>query len=550
MSPDDTHVRHVAESGRTLVNTPRFNHEPGLRESIRFFLKRIYGDDWKDDMEDSLFSFILANGTTYDPGHTSCRLFTEEPVDISAQLQFARRGSLFIQDKTNLFGLIEEKCFFPITGVFHIMHDGNTTLCESHDTAGCKFSRVWHEPDHWDRHETSTFPNFSPGPFGPFGERCVSSEQLSNDCRYLIYNRYGLRIILNDRWLIFERWIDDNDRTLPTPILFSETGQRFNYIIQQSRESLREHLRLQHTDITKGTWERMLNEPGSVFNPLVSFWRKQYLRRLISIDNFCDNSFNSRLFELTVTCPIDIGSKYRIKIGIEDMLKSKAVAGNRSDVLKQIKQIKQQFNHAVGDHKLSHGLHSKVISLNELLKNDNVFGRKPKFCLDLDTDSEREQAFDHDSSEYKESYLNIMKIEVKGFLNDLGYPFKEDSFGPRTLNSRWQKIDIIMNLFETQWQQPENVYGHFQDKSSPQRMNQINYEFLETRDGVVINGDSAFSDTDSEILRGLYLNLKFYMQTLPKLAFSDYSNESDINYQTKAIIRSKILGYDDCYHDY
>lgn len=548
MSPDEyqTHVRNVAESGRTLVNAPRLDNEPALSASIGNFLKWIYGVDTSDIMQDMLLRFILTNGTVYDPEHTPCRLIHDTPVDISA-LQLAPRNSLFIQDKTNLFGLIESGIFFPITGVFHIMHNGDTTLCESRDAACHKFSRVWHEPDRWDTHEINSEPYFSAGPFGR--QRCVSSEALSNDCRSVIYNRYGR--ILDDRWLIFERWIDDNynDRTLPTPIFFSETGQRFNYIMEPSRKSLREHLE-QHPDITRETWERMLNEPvsGRNRNPLVYLWREKYLRRLISIEKFCDDSFSSCLFELTVTCPIDIGFEYRKTTGIEEMLKSKVItqSGSSLNVLKQINQIKQQCNHASGG-KLSYGLHSKVISLNQLLKSDNdkFFGRKPKFCLELDTDSSREQAFDHDSSEYKESYLRFIKIEVKGFLKDLGYPFEEESFGPRTRDSRWQKIDIIMNLFETQWQQPEDVYDHFKEKSSPQRMDQIIISH-ETRDDVVIDdlGDIAFSDTDSEILRGLYLNLSFYMQTLPKLAYTNCSNQSDITYETTKIIWSKIIGYD------
>ena len=542
MSPDEyqTHVRNVAESGRALVNAPRFDYEPDLRASIGNFLELIYGVGAGDNMQDMLFRFILANGTVYDPGHTSCRLYTEEPVDISAQLQVARRDSLFIQDKTNLFGFIESGNFYPINGVFHIMHDGNTRSCESHGTAGCKFSRVWHEPDYWDAHE---IPYFSPGPFGR--QRCFHSRELSDDCRYLIYNRYGR--ILNDKWLIFERWIDDNDnnRTLPTPILFSETGQRFNYIMEPSRKSLREHLK-KHPDITRETWGRMLNEPVPECNPLVSLWREQYLSRLISIENFCDDSFSSSLFELTVTCPIDIGSEYRRTTGIDEMLKSKPIqAGSRLNVLKQIKQMKQQFNNASGSHNLSYGLHSKVMSLNQLL-NDNVkfLRRKPKF-LDLDTDSSREVAFDHDSSQYTESYLRSIKIEVKGFLKALGYPFEEESFGPRTRDSRWQKIDIIMNLFQTEWQQPEDVYDHFKEKSSPQRMDQI-FRSHETKDDVVIDdlGDMAFSDNDSEILRGLYLNLSFYMQTLPKLAFTNCSNQSDITSEMTKIIWSKIIAYD------
>lgn len=545
MSPDEyqTHVRNVAESGRTLVKAPRLDHEPRLRASIGNFLELIYGDA-SDNMQDMLLRFILANGTVYDPGHTPCRLDTAEPVDISAQLQFARKGSLFIQDKTNLFGLIEGKCFFPITGVFHIMHDGNTTLCEAHDTTGHKFTRIWHEPDRWDSHEINSMPRFSLGPFGR--QRCFSSEGLSNDCMSVLYNRYGR--ILNDRWLIFERWIDVNNTTLPTPILFSETGQRFNYIMEPSRKSLREHLK-QHPDITRETWERMLNEPAHEFNPLVSLWREQYLRRLISIENFCDDSFSSCLFELTVTCPIDIGSEYRKTTGIEEMLKSKPIqAGSRLNVLKQIKQMKQQFNNASGSHKLSYGLHSKVMSLNQLLNDKKFLGRKPKF-LDLDTDSSRVDSFDHDSSQYKESYLKSIKIEVKGFLDALGYPFEEESFGPRTRDSRRQKIEIIMNLFETtQWQEPADVYDYFKDKSTPQRMHLISPE---TRDDVVMDdvviqdlGEIAFSDTDSEILRGLYLNLSFYMQTLPKLALTNYSSESDINPETKKIIWSKIVGYE------
>ena len=106
-----------------------------------------------------------------------------------------------------------------------------------------------------------------------------------------------------------------------------------------------------------------------------------------------------------------------------------------------------------------------------------------------------------------------------------------------------------MNLFETtQWQEPGDVYDYFKDKSTPQRFDLISPE---TRDDVVMDdvviqdlGELAFSDTDSEILRGLYLNLSFYMQTLPKLAFTNYSSESDINPKTEKIIRSNIVGYE------
>ena len=531
------HADRVRQSGLVFANDRHEeNYEPRLRSCIASFLAEVEGARRSDDgqIEDKLLRFILANGTVYTNG--SCKHEAKEKD--TGQLKLSR-GSIFIQHavkdgESDIFGLVHFGCFFPISGIFEIFHQGQ--MCTPRKTEGNWYSRVSTTPQDLDENENF----FSPGPFGK--KLCSSTEQTSDECRYQIYQQKGLRVLLDEKWLIFERWIDINDETYIVPLLFSETGQRFNYILTPSRHLLRDHLRSNCTDITYKCWEQMLSQSRPVCS-LVFFWREMALRRLISIENFSDRSFNSRLFELTLACPIAIESGYRITTGIDQCVKELLRSNKVTDSENLLKQIKRRTDHAVSGPGLSSGLHSKVLSLNALLKNENgeFFSRKPEFCIDLDSGHQREEHFAHHLSEYKQPVLKSMKIEVKGFLNALGYPFEEEEcFGPRTFESRWKKIRIITDLFQTPWQDANDLYAYFKDLDSPQDFHRLQFAPSE---GVVIQGETDYTDTNSEILRGLYLNLNFYMKTLPELAFSKCSNEAHINSAMKKRIWRKIHGY-------
>ena len=499
----------VARSSAILADrdTNVVNHEEDLRKSIFDFLRKVRVDPSKDDAVTRTLHFIMANGTTYVRDRTDggqCSL--DDGIEL-ASFALSRPcfgvGQIFVEANTSAFGCISfvdstnDWQFFPLSGIFDNLHKKGI---HSHPIGeNVRYFKVVG----WDENF------FSRGPFGD--DLCMSSQYCSDVCRYEIYKQHDLRRILDDEWLIIERWVNTNDQlTYQVPLLFSSEGQRFNYIDQKSRHELRKHLKHNAEDVTFDLWAKMKKTDIHV-SPLVRHWRNFSLDLLISMkDNFSDFSeglFNLRLFEIAVACPITVEGPVFQPV-LEEL--------KNPPLWKIMEEKRTQVN--LTPPTLSGGFLAKVCELNSLLeKEGELLSAKPKFLQEEEFDPlcDRQEDFDHQHSRYETHKLQNMIAEVKQFLKELNYEFDGVCFGPRSRESRFGKIAIIMELFQTtSWADEHDLYGHFKDKESPQ----IDRRRFDCRHdpGRVIDElcESDHTDVDSEILRGLYLNLKFYMKTL------------------------------------
>lgn len=472
----------VARSGSVIHDRDEKDHEPNLRDCISNFLWRIEGrDSGGSNMEDMLLRFIITCGTVHTDGGN---IMLEQPrmkEDIG-RLQFSR-GSFFVQSGTNLYGLIRSGVFHPIMEVFDIFH--RREVCKPRSAEGIEYySRVLTEPDHWNANE-----RFATGPFG--GKTCISVEQLSNYWRFRIYDEYGLKRILNEQWLIFERFVyklNEPGSEVRVPLFFSETGRRYNYCIESSRRALREYLSSNYTDITKDCWKRML-ESAPVCNPLVYFWRGQSLRRLISIDTFSDLTFNASVDEITLACPII--PREPLLFGNMDIINPRRNKGCGNSGA--VRLTDQPGNVHPRDRKpvLSSGIHSKVTALNQLFNDSEFLNTKPTFHQDLD------------QSQHESNMRSIM-IETINQLKDLHPRYEE--YDETNLLANLRKI--IEDLFDTE--NDEDIFDEY-----------------------------MWSNED--LLKGLYNNLNFYMCLLPRIAWKMKPAEAFVRYK---ILKKLNFGYD------
>ena len=299
--------KKVVDGSRAILadrDTNVVNHEEDLRKSIFDFLRKVRVDPSKDDAVTRTLHFIMANGTTYVRDRTDggqCSL--DDGIEL-ASFALSRPcfgvGQIFVEANTSAFGCISfvdstnDWQFFPLSGIFGHLHKKGI---HSHPIGNnVRYFKVVG----WDENF------FSRGPFGD--DLCMSSQHCSDVCRYEIYKQHDLRRILDDEWLIIERWVNTNDQhTYQVPLLFSSEGQRFNYIDQKSRHELRKHLKHNAEDVTFDLWAKMKKTDIHV-SPLVRHWRNFSLDLLISMknDNFSEGLFNLRLFEIAVACPITV----------------------------------------------------------------------------------------------------------------------------------------------------------------------------------------------------------------------------------------------------
>lgn len=499
-SPEDADL--LAKSSECIFcDREEVDHLEPLLIATRDFLQAIQQTVTDEEVQ-HILAFVVANGTVHvsDCIDSSCKRngrYEEQPL--------ARMGltNVVVDIQTNIFGLIGYGMFYPLMGIFDILHKRELAQIS---TQGNEYFHIL-----WNPAETDSF--FCKG---LTHKLCVSTKQCSDSMRHIIFRRND--IILNDNWLIFERYVDswcEEERITKrnqVPILFSNTGKRFNWIHGPSRRSLEEHLH-SNNDRIFGRWEEM-NRTARKGAYLTFYWKKSCLIKLLSIPFwvhgvFSEITFDMCLDKIALACPVNVGreGKY-LKFKNDSLLE-----------LRQEQQLTTDIIHRPSE-LLSSEMHSKVSFLNEYFEDQKFMNRKPKFHTDLDVFRQRD--FDNGLAQYNDSKLRTMKQSVQDMLEKLGYNFQVDLLmGPRSRESRQQKVQIINDLFQipltSAWE--DGVYEYFKSMDSPANMAQEGFGQREGSANVVMDGELWPTDVDSELLRALYYNLDFYMSTLPGIAW-------------------------------
>lgn len=393
-TPQQAHIERREPSSKRSSAEQRVSRSsredlcPSFRSRIREFLRDVVRCHPEDAHVNYLLDFIVANGTIYtdDDHEFEFDRKLEGPVDIEAINDLLRGNSakslpIFVDNTSRLFGIIHNRGFFPLTGLFakpKFVHPGVV-----------KYRRVlWAkiDVDHTDALDQEFDEHFSSTPM-------TSSKQCSDDTRGYIYVR--TRIILNQDWTILEKWIkpDDGESTtyIQIPILLSASGQRFNWKYEASRLLLTEHLKQTYEDITLPVRRSCMTYRCTA--TIMSWWKMGCLKRL-------SKTYKVGLSDNTL-CPVIYALLMDIPIPMNDILKDAVF----------------QFRYT-GKSRTSHSeyMTSNVSLLNDFCSDDETFKRKPLFDLNLDTD--RNKDADAGSGKYHD-IMSEKTEEVRKWLSEL-----------------------------------------------------------------------------------------------------------------------------------
>ncbi len=491
----------VAKSEAIVRDRKEVDHEEPLRSATTEFLNALdIQRSATDDEVYHLLHFVVANGTTYtgvDCIDSECIL---GPPEKGERFHFTRLclSSIFVDVKSNIFGLVGYGKFYPLTGIFDILHKRNVGGLLS--TEANHYSSIT-----WNSARTASF--FSQG---PTRKLCISSKQCSESLRYHIFKRND--IILNKDWLIIERWIDTRCEhsgqvfSHQVPIVFSDTGIRYNWIDPFRRSSLEGHLK-EHEGKVFGYWNAVLQK-CTPDGRLMSFWKILSLRRLTEMKVFSMENLLVCMDDIVALCPVNVMD--RMKHPPRPCLYDRII----KRVAKNMGTATTPPGSPLGAQPgLPSDVHSIVSSLKELFEDEYTMIQKPKFNdIQIDT----RMYYDYHNSRYHDRTRKTMKILVRDFLFELGYEFDEAVLmGPRTRESRKNKVQIIEDLFciDPCWE--GGVYEYFNERECV-RSDKIGDGYDEGDDGqVIIDGEQWPRDIDTELLIELFLNLEFYLRRLP-----------------------------------
>lgn len=527
MSPEEEKVcaAQVAKSEAIVHDRKEVDHEEQLRSATTEFLNALdIQRSASDDEVYHMLHFVVANGTTYtgaDCVDSECIL---DPPQNGERFHFTRLclSSIFVDVKSNIFGLVGYGKFYPLTGIFDVLHKGGVGGALS--TEGNHYSSIT-----WNSAKSDSF--FSQG---PTRKLFMSSKQCSESLRYHIFNRND--IILNEDWLILERWIDTRCEhsgqvfSHQVPIVFSDTGIRYNWIDPFRRSSLEAHLK-EHEVKVFGYWKDML-ATCAPDGKLMSFWKKLALRRLIDIKVFSEQNLVACMEDIVALCPVNVmsGMKYPLRPHLYERIITRT-AGNMQHTVAVPSPAPPG---------LPSNMHSIVSSLNELFRNRSLMEQKPEF---IDHPIDTKVYYDYHNSRYHDRTRRAMKIGVRDSLLELGYEFDEGLLmGQRSRESRKNKVQIIEDLFRIHpsWEE-FGVYGYFNEYRDCVRHDEIGPGNDEGYDGkVLIDGEHWPHDVDTELLIELCLNLEFYMRRLPRIVLHREKTKA----WEKTIISNKLCFYE------